>query len=160
MGPFVSKYINFAFKIFLLRRQEFFDFSVDFFDNFGPPESQRVIKWKSSVINSQIVSKHIPYDLNISSKVKQRVLGTIKIWRKCPSTEALWGGGRGGRLTSLDASFARCFAFWRTSSKTSTSMFFQKNRQNIASLRKKHDVLHDVLGFRNSTQSYDKSLVT
>ena len=39
-------------------------------------------------------------------------------------------------------------------------MFFQKNRQNIASLRKKHDVLHDVLGFRNSTQSYDKSLVT
>ena len=69
-------------------------------------------------------------------------------------------GHRGGRLTSLDASFARCFAFWRTSSKTSTSMFFQKNRQNIASLRKKHDVLHDVLGFRNSTQSYDKSLVT
>ena len=44
LGPFVSKYINFAFKIFLLRRQEFFDFSVDFFDNFGPPESQRVIK--------------------------------------------------------------------------------------------------------------------
>ena len=35
---------------------------------------------------------------------------------------------RGGRLTSLDASFAQCFAFWRTSSKTSTSMFFQKNR--------------------------------
>ena len=68
--------------------------------------------------------------------------------------------GRGGRLTSLDASFARCFAFWRTSSKTSTSMFFQKNRQNIASLRKKPDVLHDVLGFRNSIQSYDKSLVT
>ena len=31
--------------------------------------------------------------------------------------------GRGGRLTSL----ARCFAFWRTSSKTSTSMFFFKN---------------------------------
>ena len=66
---------------------------------------------------------------------------------------------RGGRLTSLDASFARCFAFWRTSSKTSTSMFFQKHRQNIASLRKKHDVLHDVFGFRNSIQSYDKSLV-
>ena len=57
---------------------------------------------------------------------------------------------RGGRLTSLDASFARCFAFWRTSSKTSTSMFFQKNRQNIASLRKMHDVFHDVLGFGNS----------
>ena len=67
---------------------------------------------------------------------------------------------RGERLTSLDASFARCFAFWRTSSKTSTSMFFQKNRQNIASLRKKHDVLHDVLGFRNSIQSYHKSLIT
>ena len=26
-------------------------------------------------------------------------------------------------------------------------MFFQKHRQNIASLRKKLDVLHDVLGF-------------
>ena len=65
----------------------------------------------------------------------------------------------GGRLTLLDASFARCFSFWRTSSKTSTSMFFQKHRQNIASLRKKHDVLHDVFVFRNSIQSYDKSLV-
>ena len=39
-------------------------------------------------------------------------------------------------------------------------VFFQKNRQNIALLRKKNNVLHDVLGFRNSTQSYDKSLVT
>ena len=37
---------------------------------------------------------------------------------------------------------------------------FQKHRHNIASLRKKHDVLHDVLGFRNSIQTYDKSLVT
>ena len=37
--------------------------------------------------------------------------------------------------------------------------FFQKNRQNIASLRKKHDVLDDVLGFRNFIQSYDKTLV-
>ena len=85
----MSKNINFAVKISLLRRQEFFDFSVDFCDNFGPPKSQRVKKWKSYVINSQIVSKHIPYDLDISSKVKQRVLGTIEIWRKCPSTEAL-----------------------------------------------------------------------
>ena len=64
-----------------------------------------------------------------------------------------------GRLTSLGASFARCFAFWRTSSKTSTPMFFQNNRQDIASLRKKHDVLHDVFCFRNPIQSYDKSLV-
>ena len=40
----------------------------------------------------------------------------------------LWIAARGGRLTSLDASFARCFAFLRTSSKTSTSMFFQKHR--------------------------------
>ena len=39
-------------------------------------------------------------------------------------------------------------------------MFFQKNRQNIALLRKKHDVLHDVLGFRNSIQSNVKNLVT
>ena len=27
-------------------------------------------------------------------------------------------------------------------------------------LRKKHNILHDVLGFRNSTRSYEKSLVT
>ena len=40
-------------------------------------------------------------------------------------------------------------------------MFFSsKNCQNIASLRKKHDVLHDVLGFKNSIQSYDKSVVS
>ena len=32
--------------------------------------------------------------------------------------------------------------------------------KNIASLRKKHNVFQDVLGFRNSIQSYDKILVT
>ena len=72
---------------------------------------------------------------------------------------ALRIGSRGGRLTSLDASFARCFAFSRTSSKTSRSMFFQKHRPNIASLRKKHDVFHDVFGFGNSIKSHDKSLI-
>ena len=41
----------------------------------------------------------------------------------------------------------------------------QKHRRqcffkNITTLRKKHNVLHDVLGFRNSTRSYEKSLVT
>ena len=72
----------------------------------------------------------------------------------------MWGGGgRGGRLTSLDASFARCFAFLRTSSKTSTPMFFQKHCQNIASLREKHDVFHDALGFWNSIKSHGKSMV-
>ena len=60
-----------------------------------------------------------------------------------------WGPCRGGQLTSLDASFARCFAFRRTSSKTSMSMFFQQHRQNIALLRKKHYVLHDVFSLRN-----------
>ena len=35
-------------------------------------------------------------------------------------------GLRGGRLTSLDASFMRCFVFFQTSSKTSRSMFFFK----------------------------------
>ena len=34
---------------------------------------------------------------------------------------------RGGQLTSLDASFARCFAFWRTSSKNIDVNFFCKN---------------------------------
>ena len=29
-------------------------------------------------------------------------------------------------------------------------MFFLKTLQNIASLRKKHDVLHDVFGFQES----------
>ena len=37
-------------------------------------------------------------------------------------------GGRGGQLTSLDASFMRCFGFFQTSSKTSRSMFFSKHR--------------------------------
>ena len=64
-------------------------------------------------------------------------------------------GDRGGRCALLDVSFARCFAFWRTLSKTSASMFFQ-HRQNIASLNKNQDVLHDVLGFRNSIQGYYK----
>ena len=32
---------------------------------------------------------------------------------------------RGGRLTSLDASFMRCFGFFQTLSKTLRSMFFQ-----------------------------------
>ena len=68
--------------------------------------------------------------------------------------------GRGGRLTSLDVLFARCFVFLRTSSKKLTLIFFQKHRQRIASLSKKHDVLHDVFGFRNSTQNYDQSLVS
>ena len=35
---------------------------------------------------------------------------------------------RGGRLTSLDASFVRCFGFFQTSSKTSRSMFSSKHR--------------------------------
>ena len=60
---------------------------------------------------------------------------------------------RDGRLTSLDASFMRCFGFFQTSSKTSRSMFFSKHRWNIASLSKKCDVFHDVLGFRKATQS-------
>ena len=64
------------------------------------------------------------------------------------------------KILSLNYGWARCFAFLRTSPKTSTSMFFQKHRQNIASLSKKHDVLHDVLGFRDSIQNYDKILVT
>ena len=55
---------------------------------------------------------------------------------------------RGGRLTSLDASFVRCFGFSQTSSKTSRSMFSSKHRWNIASLSKKCDVLSDVLSFR------------
>ena len=37
-------------------------------------------------------------------------------------------GVRGGRLTSSDASFMRCFGFFQTSSKTSRSMFFSKHR--------------------------------
>ena len=56
--------------------------------------------------------------------------------------------GRGGRLTSLDASFVRCFGFFQTSSKTSRSMFSSKHHWNIASLSKKCDVLCEVLGFR------------
>ena len=43
--------------------------------------------------------------------------------------------------------------------QTSTSMFFQKHRPNIASLRKKRDVFHDVFGFGNSIKSPEKSLI-
>ena len=65
------------------------------------------------------------------------------------------------RLTSLDASFAQCFAFWRISSKTLAPMFFcRKINQKIALLRKRHNVLHDIFGFWNSIQRYDKILVT
>ena len=71
----------------------------------------------------------------------------------CSTETTLSRGGRGGRLTSLDASWARCFGFFQTSSKTSRSMFFSKHRWNIASLSKKCDVFHDVLGFRKATQS-------
>ena len=61
---------------------------------------------------------------------------------------------RGGRLTSLDASFMRCFVFFQTSSKTSRSMFFSKHRWNIASLSKKCDVLRDVLGLGPQRQKW------
>ena len=44
---------------------------------------------------------------------------------------------RGGRLTSLDASYAQCFAFWRTSSKTSTSMVFKKTSPKHCIVQKK-----------------------
>ena len=68
--------------------------------------------------------------------------------------KAFWRSTRGGRLTSLDASFMRCFGFFQTSSKTSRSMFFSKHRWNIASLSKKCDVLRDVLGLGPQRQKW------
>ena len=45
---------------------------------------------------------------------------------------------RGGRLASLDASFARCFVFLRTLSKISTSMFF------FSKITPKHRIAYSV----------------
>ena len=66
---------------------------------------------------------------------------------------------RGGQLTSLMHRLPDVLRFEEHRQKHRPRCFFQKHHQNIASLRKKHDVLHDVFGFRNSIQSYDKSLV-
>ena len=82
----------FTLKDLLLIPREKVNFLCDFWGIFGPPKCQWAIKSESCVKTCQLFFKHIPYDLNISSKIKKRVLGTIEIWRKSPSTEALWGG--------------------------------------------------------------------
>ena len=61
----------------------------------------------------------------------------------------------GGRLASV----AQFYAFLKNIVKHIDINIFQKHYQNIESWRKKHNVLHDVLDFRNSIQSYDKSMV-
>ena len=66
----------------------------------------------------------------ISQKGIRGILGAFEPNNLCPNPLYVW-----------------CFAFWRTSSKTSMSIFFfKKHCQNIASFRRKHDVLHD--GFK------------
>ena len=54
-----------------------------------------------------------------------------------------WWSGRGGGLTSLDASYARFFMFWRTSPKHCIVRKNQNviNVKNIANLHREHDVL-------------------
>ena len=53
------------------------------------------------------------------------------------------------RLTSLEASLVRCFAFYKTPSKTSGgNVFFKNIVQNIASLSKKCDVFTQCFWFQ------------
>ena len=71
-------------------------------------------------------------------------------------------GNRGGRLTSLGASLVRCFAFYKTSSKTSGATFFKNIVQNIASLSKKCDVFTQCFRFQKAhpqTESMTNSLL-
>ena len=54
-------------------------------------------------------------------------------WQDIASTDILcsdhaWPACRGGRLASLEASLVQCFAFYKTSSKTSGSNVFEKHR--------------------------------
>ena len=98
--------------------------------------------------------------INIKHRHRRNVMSyhlyLLQIWPICGASCISWspGGARGGRLTSLDASFMRCFGFFQTSSKTLRSMFFSKHRWNIASLSKKCDVLRDVLGLGPQRQKW------
>ena len=72
----------------------------------------------------------------------------------------------GERLTSLEASLeaslVRCFAFYKTSSKTSGAMFFRNIVQNIASLSKRCDVFTRCFRFQKAhpeTESTTNSLL-
>ena len=57
--------------------------------------------WRIKRKSNTSVSTHISktwshYEvLDLIKKLKQLKLGSLKIWRKCPSLEALWGGGGG-----------------------------------------------------------------
>ena len=60
-------------------------------------------------------------------------------WQDIASTDILcsdhaWPACRCGRLTSSEASLVQCFAFYKTSSKTSGAIFLKIIVQNIASL--------------------------
>ena len=128
--------------------------AIDFHEKLAVPNfsqnSPQMKRKRSMELNAKRIK-----DLGPCSSIKGFTWTLLSDAETCATTHEI----RGGRLTSLDASFARCFAFWRTSSKTSTSMFFQKHRKNIASLREKHDVFYDVFGFWNSIKSHGKSLV-
>ena len=60
-------------------------------------------------------------------------------WYCNPAMNAIWLVS-GERLTSLEISLVRCFAFYKTSLKTLGTVFFKNIVQNIASLSKKCNV--------------------
>ena len=70
--------------------------------------------------------------------------------------------GRGGRLTSLQASSLQCFAFYKTASKTWGAMFFKNIVENIAWVSKKCDVFTQCFRFQKAhpeTDSMARSLL-
>ena len=70
-------------------------------------EGEMLTKWGWMVMNGKLTILWVHYNFKLASKHYDK--STKKFLARV---------SRGGRLTSLDASFARCFAFWRTSSKT------------------------------------------
>ena len=69
---------------------------------------------------------------------------------------------RGGQLTLFESSLVQCFAFDKTSSKSSGAMFLKNIVQNIASLSKKCDAFTQCFRFqkaRPETESMTNSLL-
>ena len=62
------------------------------------------------------------------------ILFSFLIWSKESFLFSLARPASGERLTSLEESLVRCFAFYKTSSKTSGAMFLKNIVQSIASL--------------------------
>ena len=65
---------------------------------------------------------------------------------------------RGGQLTLFEASLVQCFAFDKTSSKSSGAMFLKNIVQNIASLSQKCDLFARCFRFPQIHQETEKDM--